>query len=275
MRLKSAVCAALLSLGVASYRPLQAVASVLNDTDLSTSQFDVTDKTQVPGSTLAAGHYTIRILDHLSDRSVLQIESDKGKLSSTFLGLPNSQMGHGQSGAIPYGDTRKAALRGFAFADGTVLEFVYPKAQAVTIARLNSTKVPAIDPPSEGLPADNKLSRNDMSLVTLWLLSPTFVGNESKPMAVLAQRYQAPAAPVQPVVAQTQPAPTIQPVRTTATVAPAPQPVLMAKVTRKPVLAHLPHTAGYLPLVWLFAGLSFFGALMLRLKKGLGASARA
>ena len=61
--------------------------------------------------------------------------------------------------------------------EAAVLEFVYPKGDAVAIAKSNNAKVPAIDPVSEGRPEELKgLSKTDLELVTLWLLSSTQVG---------------------------------------------------------------------------------------------------
>ncbi len=278
MNIRSIVSSALLLTSSLALGP-RLLAAPLNDASLPSSQFDVTEKTQVPGSTLTPGHYSIRVLDHLTDRLVLQIDNEQGKTRSTFLALPQSEAATGRTGAIPYGDAKNAALRGFAFSDGTSVEFVYPKAQAVAIARQNSTRVPAIDPPSEGLPADNKLSKQDMTLVTLWLLSPTFVGTESKPTGVLAQRYQAPApaqtASPQPEVASNpQPTPRPAPAYQAVTPTPAPQPLQIAQNTpHRAVAARLPKTGSSMPLVWLFGGLSLFGALALRFRKAVSAPA--
>ena len=37
------------------------------------SQFDVSDKTEVPGHTLKPGSYSITVVDHLADRMVLRV----------------------------------------------------------------------------------------------------------------------------------------------------------------------------------------------------------
>jgi hypothetical protein len=51
----------------------------------------------------------------------------------------------------------KQYLRGWYFAGApSVLEFVYPKAEAVAIAKSNQATVPAIDPASEGRPVSIK-----------------------------------------------------------------------------------------------------------------------
>ena len=71
-----------------------------------------------------------------------------------------------------------------------MVEFVYPKAEAVAIAKSNQSKVPAIDPASEGKVADKSLSKDDMEVVTLWLLSSTTVGPNDTTPAIKAEKYQ-------------------------------------------------------------------------------------
>jgi hypothetical protein len=112
------------------------------------------------------------------------------------------------------------------------IEFVYPKDEAVSIAKVNFAKVPAIDPASEGISVDPSLSRDDMKLVTLWLLSSTRVGpSDSKP-SIKAERYKT-ASYVQP----------------------------------KPALAALPHTAGSLPILLLASLSSLAAAILLRFRR--------
>ena len=147
-----------------------------------TATFSVSDKIQVPGKTLHAGAYTIRVVDHLSDRMILRVER-KGKPDATFLALRKSRaITNSTPGPIRLDGGSKSAMRGFVFTDGTVAEFVYPKGEAVGLAKANSTTIPAIDPESEGRGKEQNLSNNDLQMVTLWMLSPTLVGpNESKP----------------------------------------------------------------------------------------------
>lgn len=196
------------------------------------SHFTVDSKTQVPGKTLKPGAYTIRIVDHLSDRMIVRIDRD-GKSEATFLALPVSSLQKpANQGPLKLGNGAKGkdSLRGFSFADGTLAEFVYPKEEAVGIAKANNTKIPAVDPASEGRSANPSLSSEDMKMVTLWMLSPTTVGPDGPGIA--AERYQAPQQ-----VASVQPPP-------------------RRKV--RPTMAALPHTAGSTPLVML-AGLLSLG----------------
>ncbi len=206
-----------------------------------TARFTVSDETQIPGRTLAPGTYTIQIVDHLADRMILRV-GQNGSSGTVFLGLPKSDLAKpASSGPITLKADGKTALRGFAFSDGTVAEFVYPKAEAVTLAKSNDTKIPAIDPASEGrVTTDTGLSKQDMQMVTLWMLSPTPVGPDDQGPGVKATRYQQVAS------------------------VDAPKPP-------RPAMRALPHTAGLMPTFWLAAFLCLCGAGMLRLRRVIAA----
>ncbi len=186
-------------------------------------QFQVKEKTEVPNTTLTPGNYSIRILDHLRDRVILQVSGKNNHVEATFLAVPASTMASAPVGPISYGagPKGKAAMKGFAFPGGTAVEFVYPKNDAVSIAQANGTRVMAIDPASEGRVPAPKLNQNDMQMITLWMLEPSRVGPSDAKPTIAATRYQAPQ-PIAPApaveTAQAQPAPT------PAQPAPAPTP---------------------------------------------------
>ena len=202
--------------------------------DTPTSKISFSNPTVVPGMTLDPGIYSIRMVGKLNDRFILKVTNVRGNTSVDFLGIPNPSI-KGSPGITtwsqPVGGT--AYLRGWIPpGSSSMIEFVYPKDEAVSIATVNKAKVPAIDPTSEGRSVDPNLSTEDMKLVTLWLLSSTRVGpSDSKP-SIKAERY-----------------------RTVASLQP------------KPTLASLPHTAGSLPIVLLASLLSLASALLLRLRR--------
>lgn len=243
-------------------------------------QFQVQERTEVPNVTLQPGSYSIRILDHLRDRVILQV-SRSNHVETTFLAIPASTMANAPAGPILFsnGPSGKAALKGFSFPGGTAVEFVYPKNDAVSIAQANDTKVMAIDPASEGRVAAPKLNQSDMQMITLWMLEPSRVGpTGNKQAAISATRYHAPprsAGTTESAAVQT-PAPPAS--NDTAISTPRAtrrqRPVQVAQAEPAPVRTHvrpanvraLPHTASDLPLVWFAALLSFAlgGALSLR-----------
>ncbi len=200
-----------------------------------TDMFTLSTPTKVPGTTLQPGSYSIRILNRLSDRDIVRVDSTSGDIHATFIGIPNSRIGKPAASNIvnwSNGAEGAAYLRGwYAPKTSAVTEFVYPKSEAVAIAKVNDSKVPAIDPASEGRKADPTLSKEDMELVTLWLLSSSTVGAAPE---IKAERYKQASGKVAP---------------------------------RKPVIAQLPHTASNLPWLWLTGVLSLVSAALLRLTR--------
>ncbi len=255
-------------------------------------------KTVIPGKTLDAGTYSIRIIDQFSDRFILQVEDEKGATAATFIGLYstdfNSPVGSRNLGPIfwPGAPKGSKAIRAFGFHNGNTLEFAYPKAEAVTLAKLNINSVPAIDPESEGRKPDPKLSPEDRQVVTLWLLKATRVGAKQDTPAIEAKRYTAPLQPapapvqlaaaptpippqakqVRPVpVKQAQPAPVKQ-VRTAPMKQAKAAPVQIARLEASDApprirssVKRLPQTASEMPLILLLSLLSLAVAGGLRI----------
>lgn len=235
-------------------------------------------KTTVPGHVLDPGNYSIRILDHLKDRYILRVDDGSGRALATFIGLHNPEFDpfvalHHQ-GPILWSSAPKgsAAIRGFSFPGGNTLEFVYPKDEAVAIAKLNTYSVPAIDPESEGRKPDPKLTPEDREVVTLWMLEATRVGPKNETPAIAAKRFVAPVEPAATAqIARNEPPEELSAARL-ARPRPAPPaaeaPAHVSKVRTKPVTSSLPQTGSDLPLLALLS----FGMLMtagsLRLARG-------
>ena len=241
----------LLAVGVGAETPSFAAPGTV-------AQFQLSEKTQIPGQTLSAGHYSITVVDHLSDRMVVRVANSDGKEAATFLALPGGSRISSKPARGPIQmslSKGKNALRGFVFSDGSVAEFVYPKAEAVDLAKASSKTVPAIDPASEGRSASPSLSKTDRELVTLWMLTPTVVGTQQ---GIEAKRYEpevaaatVPPPPAPPAGSGRVRSVPTQDVPAVAVAAPKPK-----KVAHP--IATLPHTASELP-VMMLAG---FGCLM-------------
>ena len=200
------------------------------------SDFTISQQTQIPGTTLKPGSYTIHVVDKLADRTILEVDNASGKAMATFLGLSGAGLPKSSTGKIAYdsGTDGKNALRGFAFPKGPTLEFVYPKAEAVSLAKANGNKVPAIDPASEGRVADPSLSKSDMQVVTLWMLSTTKVGTDGTGPGIKAEKYQQQVASNHPP---------------------------------RPAIKELPHTASELPLLLLLGAGSLLGGGLLSARR--------
>ncbi len=159
--------------------------------DQPSAHFKVSTPTAVPGRVLAPGSYTIHVVDHLSDRYILSIDGKGGKDHTLFLGIPNKGEPGSTQGEQTWGTDVSGAtyLKGWSFPSlPTALEFAYPKNDAVAVAKANNAQVPAIDPESEGILAKTSLSKDEMHIITLWLLSPTSVGPKT-PGGIQATKY--------------------------------------------------------------------------------------
>ena len=255
-------------------------AIVLSSTSLTQAQtasapLQISQKTEAPGVSLSPGSYTIRIADHLNDRIIVQLQKSGSQNVATLLAYPNSALSGSGTGPVLFGTglNSKPTLRGFAFPNGSVVEFVYPQGDAVTLAKANSVKVMAVDPASEGRPKLPQLTQSDMNEVTLWMLTPTPV-QPGAPAGIQAARYQAPTS-AGAVSGTTETAAAPQPYQN-ASPAPAssPAPVQVASNPRphiRPAVKQLPHTASNLPMIALTGLLSLGLASGLGVKRRLGA----
>ncbi len=190
------------------------------------ASFTVSALAAVPGKTLPPGSYSIHVLDRLSDRYILQVDGAEERSHTLFLGIPSTTLSAGKSGEIDWKAQAEGAtyLRGWKFAGLPALEFVYPKNDAVAVAKANGATVPAVDPESDNI-TSVKLSEDEQKIVTLWLLSPTPVG-PGAPAGIAAKKLSQVAAVHRP--------------------------------------SSLPHTAGDLPLAALLGTLSLCGAFAFR-----------
>lgn len=246
---------------------------------LGPSTFQVSETTEIPDGTLSPGKYTIRVADHLTDRMVVEIQGANGTRKELFLGVP-AETSAATGPVLFTGSKATKALRGFSFTGRTTINFVYPKNDAVALAKANGVAVVAVDPASEGMPASPELSADDRRMITLWMLTPTPVGPGDASAGIQAARYQAPPTPAvsdAPVQAEAPtPAPVVPPPAERAPVqaeAPVPAPAVapapkhaavLSAEAKPPVIRRLPKTASMMPLV----GIS--GASFLCLAVGLG-----
>ena len=287
MRLCAFVAASTFILVPVAFAQQQSPAAS-DSTSQPSAQLRVAQTTEIPGATLSPGGYSIRVADRLQDRTIVQIEKDGSSSFTSLLAYPNPRLRGGTfTGPVTFvtGIKGRPTLRGYAFPGGPVVEFVYPKTDAVTLAKANSVRVMAVDPGSEGRVSLPNLTQTDMSEVTLWMLTPTPVDPKTAQPGIQAARYQAPnfsnaqsSAPEQSSAA----APPSYPAEARAT-SPASNsskagsassaPVEVASNTRPPRLRpnvkQLPHTASNLPLIFLLGCVSLGLAASLTVRRRL------
>lgn len=259
----------------------------------------------IPGKTLPAGTYTFRLADSPSDRHIVQIfDKDQTQLFATILAVPAERPSPEGEPVVTFRETPSnvpPALRYWYYAGETTgNEFVYPRAQAMTIARNSREGVMSMDTESsdisqwKGTPERVTASAEPQSTTTSTTAAtgttaatattaqpttaqPTTAPSE--PMAqppASAQPTTTPAQPTTTAPSTTEPATSQRPEPSTrpsttpdqpATTAPRSAQDQTVGTSGRAEPSELPRTAGELPAVGLIALVAFAGALALRVAR--------
>ncbi len=146
----AATCAAALVLTVA----FPAAAQTSDDKTYLTFSGPI----EIPGKTLPAGKYLFKLADSPSNRHIIQIFNDDGlKIFATLLAVPAERMQPAELNVVTFAETPRGtppAVR-YWFYPGRLTghEFVYPKGQAMRIARAANQPVLATDASMESTEA--------------------------------------------------------------------------------------------------------------------------
>jgi hypothetical protein len=103
----------------------------------------------IPGQVLPAGTYVFRIANSASDRHIVQVFNEKqNHVYGTFLAIPDYHMRPSSKALIKFHERpagEPLAIKAWVYPGRSFgHEFVYPKKQAVQLAQLNNTAVPAM-----------------------------------------------------------------------------------------------------------------------------------
>jgi len=105
---------------------------------------------QIPGATLAAGTYVFKLADLQSNRHVVQIfDKDEKKIYGTILAIPDQKLEPSDKPVVMFSErpagTPQAVKAWFYPGETIGNEFVYPKDQAMKIARETHQSVLSMD----------------------------------------------------------------------------------------------------------------------------------
>jgi len=118
---------------------------------------------QIPGVTLPAGKYVMKLLDVAGSRTVVRfMNGDENKVYATLLGIPDYKLTTPENSDFSFYEAKPGAPRAlrswFYPGDNYGLEFVYPKAKAVEIAEATGEHVIATaEAPTEAEPSEQAL----------------------------------------------------------------------------------------------------------------------
>jgi hypothetical protein len=114
-----------------------------------TTKITFSEPVQVPGKVLPAGTYTFKLLNSDSDRHIVQIfNEDHTQLITTILAIPNMRLEPAGKTILKFDERptgQPIALAAWFYpGDNFGQEFVYPKAEAEQLSRLNKREVPSL-----------------------------------------------------------------------------------------------------------------------------------
>ena len=250
----------------------------------------------IPGKTLPAGTYTFRLADSPADRHIVQIfDRDQAQLFATLLAVPAERNEAEGEPVVTFRETASnvpPALRYWYYAgEKSGNEFVYPRAQAMTIARSSGEGVMSMDTESsdvnqwkgtpervtanaEPQPSTAASTATTSSTASTTTAEPTTAPAQptaAQPATTPAQPTATPAQPTttsEPTTTSQPAQPTTAPRSTTpeqpAATAPRSNPDQPTGTSGRSEPSELPRTAGELPLVGLIGLAAFAGAFALR-----------
>jgi len=229
----------------------------------------------IPGATLPAGTYTFKLADSPANRNIVQVfDKDQMKLYATLLAVAADRTEAEGDPVVTFRETaanRPPAVRYWYYAgERSGSEFVYPKSQAIEIARASGDSVMAVDTDSASIDdmksstpsrvtADAAQSSTSASTASTTTSSSTTASTTTQPTTAPAQPTTAPAQPTAPTTAPTTTLPAQPPTAADQT----------AGTSGRSAPAELPRTASELPLIGLIGVLALAGALALRARRAI------
>jgi len=209
---------------------------------------------QIPGATLPAGSYVFKLADIPGNRHVVQVfDKAEKKIFTTMLAIPNQRLEPSDKPIILFSERAAGspqAVKVWYYPGDTIgNEFVYPKSQAMKIAKETHSRVLAMN--------DDSKSANTAGEIPVEMKSAA-VGYFDE-----NGNWQSDAD--KPVVMSTPPAATAKAEPTpTASGTMASNTATAGTAGARPARKHLPRTSSSLALFELISGLSIAGGIAIR-----------
>ena len=232
---------------------------------------------QIPGATLPAGSYVFKLADIPGNRHVVQVfDKDEKKIYTTMLAIPNERLEPSDDPVVLFAERASGvpqAIKVWYYpGDRIGDEFVYPKSQAMKIAKATHQRVLAynddetVTNTAGEVPASMKSARvGYFDENGNWQSDNRTVAVNGNASTSAAQATTARATTAEPTTARpTTARPTTAPAPTTARAATAPQSTTADRTAGTSGRRSLPRTAGSLALFELLSGLSIAGAYGVR-----------
>src|SRR5881628_3067287 len=215
--------------------------------------FTFSGPVQIPGHTLSAGTYMFKLADSPSNRHIVQVFNKEGsKLYATILAIPDQRLEPADKPVVMFKETpagSPSAVRAWFYPGNTIGdEFVYPKEQAIKIAKATHEPVLSITDESNMKSAEvTRVDENGLAVdqsKTATTTSTAPAGTSGSRAPTITDQTRRPA--------------------TMSRAATAPNSTAPSRSARKASARRLPRTASPLALYELMSGLAFAGAFGIR-----------
>lgn len=267
--LKAVICATVMTVALAP----SARADEWNKKTILTFSGPV----QIPGATLPAGSYVFKLADIPGNRHVVQVfDKDEKKIYTTMLAIPNERLEPSDEPVILFAERASGSPQAvkvwFYPGDRVGNEFVYPKSQAMRIAKASGESVLARndDSSTPGTAGEIPESMKSAQLGRFdengnWQSDNKTVAVNGNAASNAAQATTARATTAQPTTAQpTTARPATAPAPTTARATTAQRSTTADRTAGTSGRRSLPRTASSLALFELISGLAVAGAYGVR-----------
>jgi hypothetical protein len=194
---------------------------------------------QIPGATLAAGTYVFKLADLASNRHVVQVfDKDEKKIYATILAIPDQKIEPSDEPVVLFVErpagTPQAVKAWFYPGETIGNEFVYPKDQAMKIAKASHTSVLSM----EETPATTTEEERRESMKSASVTRIDETGAAARQTTTAAPATSTSTSTTTTAATSTSTTTTAGAATTTApaaaAAAPAPAPVTSPEVTREP-----------------------------------------
>jgi hypothetical protein len=224
---------------------------------------------ELPGKTLPAGTYLFKLVDSPSNRHIVQVfDKDEKMIHATILAIPAQRMDPADEPEVRFMEVaanQPAAIRTWWFPGRTIgHEFIYPKEQALRLARGASATVLTV-----ATDATETETMREAELARATAAGQTTATTTTTTTEITGTAFPGRTTAETEVAVTTQSAPTTVPQSTAVTQRPVETDAAPAVSTESVTTTRteLPRTATFLPLVGLFGLASLAGATVLRLRR--------
>ena len=219
---------------------------------------------QIPGATLPAGSYVFKLADIPGNRHVVQVfDKDEKKIYTTMLAVPNQRMEPSDKPIVLFSERASGspqAVKVWYYPGETIgNEFVYPKSQAMKIAKETHTRVLATNDEPKATASTAGEIPVEMKTAALGYFDENGNWQSEADRPVVT-----PNAPAQTARAETTPASTTASSNTASSSSTMAKTQTAGTTGSRPARKHLPRTSSSLALFELISGLSLAGGIAVR-----------